>query len=102
MAWIFSLMAVFLLSILTACASMAWMTDWSLGSCIWFGFVHRVVLVELVDDANVMPVGEKIRYGLVLSNDWLGRMMGKLSLVIGLESAETVSLMAILSLVFFT
>ena len=55
---------------------------------------------RLVDDANIMPVGVKIKYGLVLSKDWLGRVMGKLSLMVGVLSKEMVSLKAMFRVMF--
>lgn len=45
-------------------------------------------------------MGVKIKYGLVLSKDWLGRGMGKLSLMVGVLSKEMVSLKAMFRVMF--
>ena len=61
MVCIFSFMAVFLESMLTDWASMACWTDWSLGLRMLFGFMHIIELVDLVDDANFVSAGVKIK-----------------------------------------
>ena len=61
------------------------------------------MVLSTVYDANIMlAVGVKIKYGLVLSKDWLGRVMGKLSLMVGVLSKEMVSLKAMFRVTFLT
>jgi len=40
---------------------MACWTDWSFGLRTLFGFVHIIEFVEVVGDANFVPVGVKIK-----------------------------------------